>query len=66
MHPTDDTWAVLYGWIDKAADAGQRFSIPDLLIAAMANEIGGLVWSLDQDFERMERLGFINLYSLPH
>jgi len=66
LHPTDDTWAVLYGWIDKAADAGHRFGVADLLISSMANEIGGLVWSLDKDFERMEQLGFINLYTLPH
>jgi predicted nucleic acid-binding protein len=66
LHPTDDTWRVLSGWIEKARDAGETFTISDLLIASLAQEIGGLVWSLDKDFERMERLGMISLYQLPH
>ena len=49
-------------WIERAADAGQRFAISDLLIASLAAEIGGLVWSLDKDFERMERLKLVSLY----
>jgi len=36
------------------------------LIAALASEVGGLVWSLDRDFERMEKLEMISLYALPH
>jgi hypothetical protein len=32
----------------------------------MAEEIGGLVWSFDKDFERMERLKFVSRYALPH
>lgn len=66
LHPTEDTWATLPEWIERASDAGERFGLPDLLIASMANEIGGLVWSLDQDFQRMERLKLVSLYELPH
>ena len=66
LHPTEDTWRVLPAWIEKARDAGETFTIGDLLIASLAAEIGGLVWSLDKDFERMERLGMISLYQLPH
>ncbi len=66
LHPTDETWAPLPKWIERAADAGERFTISDLLIASMAAEIGGLVWSLDKDFERMERLQLVSLYELPH
>ena len=40
-------------WIDDAADAGHRFAVVDLLIAALAHELTGLIWSLDGDFERM-------------
>jgi len=61
--PTEQTWKPLPGWIEQAADAGHRFSLPDLLIAALAEEIGGLVWSLDTDFERMEQLDIVRLYS---
>jgi predicted nucleic acid-binding protein len=66
LHPTEDTWRVLPDWIEKAKDAGETFTICDLLIASLAEEIGGLVWSLDKDFERMERLKLVSLYSLPH
>jgi predicted nucleic acid-binding protein len=60
--PTDDTWQPLGEWIARAADAGQRFAITDLLIARLAEEIGGLVWSLDSDFERLARLKLVRLY----
>ena len=63
--PTEETWAPLQSWIEQAADAGHRFSLPDLLIAALAEEIGGLVWSLDKDFERMEQLEIVRLYAWP-
>jgi predicted nucleic acid-binding protein len=51
-------------WIDPAANAGHRFAIPDLLIAALADELGALVWSFDKDFALMEKLEFVRLYSL--
>jgi len=66
LYPTEDTWAPLPQWIEKAADVGDHFTIVDLLIGSMTAEIGGLVWSLDRDFERMEKLGFVSLYALPH
>jgi predicted nucleic acid-binding protein len=61
--PTEDTWAPLTDWIARAGDAGETFTITDLLIASLATEIGGLVWSLDSDFERMEKLNFVSLYT---
>ena len=64
--PTEETWRPLTDWIARAADAGERFTVTDLLIASLAEEIGGLVWSLDKDFERMERLKIVSLYALPH
>ncbi len=60
--PSDDTWRALDPWVARAADAGQRFAITDLLIAGLAHEAGALVWSLDSDFERMERLKFVQRY----
>jgi predicted nucleic acid-binding protein len=60
--PTEATWAIVERWIDSAADAGQRFGVMDLLIAAVAHELGGLVWSLDKDFERMAALDFVQVY----
>jgi predicted nucleic acid-binding protein len=58
----DETWSILEEFVNRAADAGQRFTITDLLIASAAREIGALVWSLDSDFERMERAGLVQLY----
>lgn len=60
--PDDGTWARLPGWVESAADAGDRFSLTDLLVASLARDIGGLVWSLDGDFRRMEQLQFVSLY----
>lgn len=60
--PTEDTWRVVEGWIEPAADAGHRFAVTDLIIAGLAHDIGALVWSLDADFLRMESLGLVRLY----
>ena len=60
--PTEQTWQLVERWIERAADAGQRFGLPDLLIAALADELGALVWSLDADFVRMARLKLVRLY----
>ena len=60
--PSEPTWEVLDEWIARAADRGQRFAIGDLLIARLADEIGGLVWSLDEDFKRMAKLKLVQLY----
>jgi predicted nucleic acid-binding protein len=59
--PTEETWSPLDEWAARAADAGERFGITDLLIARLADEIGALVWSLDADFARMERLKLVRL-----
>jgi predicted nucleic acid-binding protein len=61
-HPVEETWRLVESWIGRAADAGRSFSIPDLLIAALADERGALVWSLDSDFEQMEKLKLVSLY----
>lgn len=59
---SDASWERVEHWTDQAADAGERFSLPDLLIAAIADELGALVWTLDRDFERMAKLKFVRLY----
>ena len=61
--PTEETWHLIEGWIPPAADKGHRFAVTDLLIAGLAHEIGALVWSLDDDFDRLERLGLVQQYS---
>ena len=60
--PGPETWARIDGWIEDASVGGERFGIVDLLIAALTNEQGVALWSLDQDFHRMSALGFVNLH----
>lgn len=62
FYPSDDTWQIIDTWIGRACPAGQQFGLGDLLIAALARESGSLIWSLDADFARMSRLGFVDLY----
>lgn len=61
--PTEETWKTVEGWTDRAAELGERFGLADLLIAALAHELGGLVWTLDRDFERLEKLDLVRLFS---
>jgi predicted nucleic acid-binding protein len=63
LYPTDATWATIDRWVETASEAGERFGVGDLLIGAVAAEIGALVWSLDADFERMEKLKLIQRYT---
>jgi predicted nucleic acid-binding protein len=60
--PTEATWERIDRWVRIASARGHRFGVGDLLIAAIAAEHGTLLWSLDSDFARMERLGLIQGY----
>jgi predicted nucleic acid-binding protein len=64
IYPTDDTWQLIDGWIDRAATAGERFGLGDVLIGALAAENGALIWSLDADFTRMQRIGLVQLFDI--
>jgi predicted nucleic acid-binding protein len=60
--PTETTWERIEGWIEKAIFRGERFGMTDLLVAALAADHSAQLWSLDSDFERMQKLGFIQLF----
>lgn len=62
LYPSGETWQRIDGWIDQAGDAGQRFGVADLLIAAIAADHEATLWSLDDDFTRMARLRFVELH----
>lgn len=62
VRPTDDTWDLIDRWLPAAADKGNHFGLSDWVIAALTSEIGGMVWSLDDDFATMERLKLISRY----
>lgn len=63
LYPTDESWRTIDGWTERAARAGVTFAIGDLLIGVLASDIGGLVWSRDGDFERMEKLKLVSLFT---
>lgn len=62
FYPTQGSWRRMESWLDRIQEAGQWFAVADLLIASIAVEQGSPVWSLDDDFGRMRRLGLIQLY----
>ena len=62
LQTTDDTWKTLDSWTEKASRSGCVFSLGDLFVGILASEAGALVWSLDKDFERMEKLELVQLY----
>ena len=62
LYPTDETWRLIDRWTERTTRAGQRFGLGDLLIGALTSEAGALVWSLDADFARLEKLRLIERY----
>ena len=64
--PTEETWQPLTEWIAQSSRRRRTVHDDRPLDRVAAVEIGGLVWSLDKDFERMERLKIVSLYALPH
>ena len=61
-YPTEETWQTVDDWIERAASSGQRFVFGDLVIGALAEENGAVVWSLDRDFDRMCRAGLLEIF----
>jgi predicted nucleic acid-binding protein len=63
LMPTQATWERMETWTEKAAAKGERFGVTDLLIAGLAADHNFPLWSLDEDFARMRKLGFIQLFA---
>jgi predicted nucleic acid-binding protein len=64
LYPGDDTWRTIDAWTARASKAGHTFALGDLLIGALTSEIGGLIWSHDSDFRRMEELDLVRRYDI--
>jgi predicted nucleic acid-binding protein len=63
FYPSDGTWNLMERWAGIAGRAGDHFGVADLLVAAVAAENHGSLWSVDGDFARLHRLGFIRLHA---
>jgi predicted nucleic acid-binding protein len=62
LYPTDATWHTIDDWTARAGRRGERFSLGDLLIGVLAADHQALVWSLDDDFQRLAALGLVKLH----
>lgn len=62
LKPTDNTWKLVEDWTVRAVNHNERFGFADLLIAALTTESKARLWSLDTDFERMAKVGFVKLH----
>ena len=62
FYPGASEWQTIDDWVDAASRVGEQFGFADLLIAAIASERDLALWSLDQDFERMARFGWVRLF----
>ncbi len=62
LYPTDDTWRTLDSWTERASRSGHTFSVVDLIVGILASDVDALIWSLDKDFERLEKLKLVRLY----
>lgn len=60
--PGQATWSTVEGWLETTTRRGERFGVVDLLIGAVAAEHHAPIWSLDQDFERLAKLGLVTIH----
>ena len=60
--PVDATWTRIDEWVELAGNRGHRFGVADLLSGAIAADRQLPLWSLDDDFDRMARLGLLETY----
>jgi predicted nucleic acid-binding protein len=63
LYPSDQSWRTIDDWTATTSRAGAAFTVGDLLIGVLTREIGGLVWSADADFARMESLKLVDRFS---
>ncbi len=65
FYPAQTTWSRIEDWVERASAQGVRFGVGDLLIGAIAADQEGEIWSLDADFARLARFGFLRLHGSP-
>jgi predicted nucleic acid-binding protein len=60
--PEKKDWKQCEFWALSSAEKGEKFGVVDLLIASMVHREKVSIWSLDRDFERMEKLKFVQCF----
>lgn len=60
--PESGDWDRIEDWAVEGGRAGFTFAIGDLVVGVLADREAGSVWSLDEDFARMAKLGFLRLH----
>ena len=66
LYPTSSCWQKAQDMALLGAKKGYHFGMGDLLIASLANLSSASLWSLDSDFNKLEELGFVKLFSVTH
>jgi len=62
FYPISTTWERIENWVEQAVSSGERFGIGDLLIASIAVDQDAVIWSLDADFGRMAKFGWLKIH----
>ena len=60
--PLEAHWQQAEEWALNGALKGHHFAMGDLLIATLSSAENAPLWTLDSDFHRMEKLGYIKLH----
>ncbi|MBI2082518.1 MAG: PIN domain-containing protein [Deltaproteobacteria bacterium] len=63
FYPEKTTWSLIEKWVEEGKEHGDNFGVVDLLIAGISQENNLALWSLDSDFGRMKKLGWVNLFA---
>ena len=61
-YPDLKDWKTIESWTEQAKKDGFHFQISDLMIASAAHNNTCEIYTLDSDFKRMEKYGWIRLF----
>ena len=61
-YPDLKDWRMIESWTEHAKKDGFHFQISDLMIASTAQKNTCEIYTLDSDFKRMEKYGWIRLF----
>ncbi len=62
FYPDVKDWMTIELWIEQGREDGFQFQISDLMIASAAQKNNCEIYTLDGDFKRMEKYGWVRLF----